>query len=286
MIDLHVHTTVSDGTVSPQALVRLAKKSSLSAVALTDHDSVAGLKEAALEAEKLGITLVNGIEFSCRLTKDRLVHILGLGIDPEAEGFVETLTRFREIRASKLTHVFRGIHELGAEVSYLDVEPFVEDGFMDRMTIAKYLVRNGYATGMKEAWIRYLDHVPYIDGELMDPSSAIEAIHAAGGKAFLAHFHMPIGLKGLSDEEAREQLQRLKDWGLDGLEYYYPSFTKEDQLICAQYVADFGFIKSGGSDFHGENRAHIQLGVGDGTLKVPDELLKHILVTKAEEASA
>jgi len=286
MIDLHAHTTISDGTYSPRDLVREAKKRGLTAVAITDHDSIDGHAEAIEEAEKLGMTLVKGIEFSVSYGKGRLIHLLGLGIEPENEGFIARYTRYRQVRASKLTHVFRGLREMGVELTIEDVEPFVVGGLMDRQAIAKFLIDRGYTSIMKESWIQYIDHIPYIEGELIDPKTAIDAIHAAGGKAFMAHFHLPIGLKGYTEAEARERLQELKDMGLDGLEYYYPSFTKEDQLRCAQYIEDFNFLKSGGSDFHGANRANIQLGVGEGDFNVPDELLESILEPKKESASA
>ena len=277
MIDLHAHTTVSDGTVSPKELIQIAKETGLSAIALTDHDSIYGLDEAQHEADKLGITFVKGIEFSASYGKNRLIHILGLGIDPRNEIFMEIYTSYKEIRAANLNHVFSKLNNMGVNIKREDVEPFVLDGYIDRQAVAKYLIARGYAALIKEAWINYLDYIPYLSEELMSPEEAINAIHAAGGKAFLAHFHMPIGLKGYSDEEARRRLEELKGWGLDGMEYYYPSYTDEDTLRCAGYIKDFDFIKSGGTDFHGANRAHIKLGIGEGNFEVPEKLLKNIL---------
>ncbi len=282
MIDLHAHTTISDGTVSPKELIHIAKNAGLSAIAITDHDSIDGHAEAQFEADKLGITLVKGIEFSVSYGNNRLIHILGLGIDPECKGFMEIYSRYRQVRSSKLSHVFSDLRRMGVKIERVDVEPFVIGGYMDRQAIAKYLVVNGYVSIIKNAWVDYLDHITYIPGELITPKDAFDAIHAAGGKAFMAHFHLPIGLKGYSDEEVRRRLEELKGWGMDGMEYYYPSFTNEDTLRCAQYVEEFGFIKSGGTDFHGANRAHIKLGVGEGYFKVPKVLLKNILQDRRE----
>lgn len=287
MIDLHAHTTISDGSYTPTELIREAKKKGLSAIAITDHDSIDGLDEAENEARKLGMTLVKGIEFSAAYGNGRLIHILGLGIEPKnCDGFMSRYGRYRHVRSTKLTHVFRGLRKMGVDVSQEKVMPFVTGGYMDRQSIAKYLKANGYVSNIKDAWVNYIDRIPYINGELIDPKTAIDAIHAAGGKAFMAHFHLPIGLKGYSEGESRRRLAELKEMGLDGLEYHYPSFTKEDRMRCAGYIEKFHFLKCGGSDFHGANRAHIKLGIGEGDFMVPDDILKHILPESREVFSA
>ena len=277
MIDLHTHTTISDGTYSPIELIQLAKKIGVSAVAITDHDSIVGLEEAQMEAERIGVNFINGIEFSVTFGNNRLLHVLGLGFDPECEGFQEIYTQYRKIRESKLTHVFDRLLEMGVSINPNDVLPFISGGYMDRQAIAKFLVAKGYASIMKEAWVKYLDKIDYIDGELIQPEDAFNAIHAGGGKAFLAHFHLNIGFKGYSEEEIRANLATLKKMGLDGLECYYPSFTIDDKLRCAKYLKEFDLLSSGGSDFHGANRPHIQLGIGEGDFCVPDQLLENIV---------
>jgi len=277
MIDLHTHTNISDGSFTPTELIRQAKEVGLTAVAITDHDSIAGLDEAQEEADKLGVNFIKGIEFSTLFGENRLIHILGLGIDPQSEGFLKIYTNFRKTRAEKLPRVFEKIRSMGVEITPEAVQPFVSGGFMDRQAIAKYLMAKGYANNMKDSWMNYMDKVSYLEEELIQPEDAFRAIHAGGGKAFLAHFNLPIGLKGYSDEEARTRLISLKEMGLDGMEYYYPSFTEEDQIRCAKYIEDFGFLKSGGSDFHGANRPHIKLGIGEGDFNVPDELLENII---------
>ena len=277
MIDLHTHTTVSDGTLTPKELICTAKEAGLSAVAITDHDSIAGLAEAQEEADKLGITLIKGIEFSTAFGQNRLIHILGLGFDILNDGFKQIYNNYRKVRSEKLATVFEKLQSMGVAIGLDDVQPFVSGGYMDRQAIAKCLVANGYTSSVKESWINYLDKIAYIEGELIQPKDAFNAIHAAGGKAFLAHYHLPIGLKGYSEDEIQSKLKELKDLGMDGLECYYPSFSQYDQLRCENYIKDFGFIKSGGTDFHGANRPHIKLGVGEGDFNVPDELLEKIV---------
>ncbi len=280
MIDLHTHTSISDGTVTPKELIRQAKETKLSAVAITDHDSIDGLEEAQHEADRLGITFIKGIEFSTTFGENRLIHILGLGINPENERFKQMYTNYRQERANKLSQVFEKLYSMGVSIVPKDAEPFITGDFMDRQAIAKCLVSKGYAESVKYSWINYLDKVNYIKGELITPEDAFSAIHAAGGKAFLAHYHLNIGLKGYSDEEARLCLKKLKELGLDGMECYYPSYSVEDKIRCAEYIEEFDFIKSGGTDFHGANRPHIKLGVGEGDFNVPDELLEKILPVK------
>jgi predicted metal-dependent phosphoesterase TrpH len=249
----------------------------LKAVAITDHDSIDGHSEAQCEADRLGVKLVKGIEFSVAYGENRLIHILGLEIDPQCEGFMSIYTQYRQERSERLPHVFQKLRTMGVQIERKDVEPFISGDYMDRQAIAKYMVANSIASSIKYAWVSFLDHIDYIDGELIKPEDAFSAIHAAGGKAFMAHFHLPIGLKGYSDEEARKRLKELKELGLDGMESFYPSFTMDDQFQCARYVAEFGFLISGGTDFHGANREHIKIGVGEGDFEVPDELLLNIL---------
>ncbi len=274
MIDLHTHTTISDGTLTPKEIIHQAKKTGLSAVSITDHDSIDGLDEAKKEADWMDVNLIQGIEFSTTFGENRLIHILGLGIDTENEGFTQIYTNYRKERSEKLSHVFNSLQSMGTTITPEAVEPFMTGDYLDRQAIAKYLVDNGYTKSTKESWINYLDKVDYIDGELIKPEDAFKAIHAGGGKAFLAHFHLKIGLKGYSDEEARTHLKTLKNLGLDGMEYYYPSFSEEDKLRCAAYINDFDFEICGGTDFHGANRPHIQLGIGEGDFNVPDEVLE------------
>ena len=276
MIDLHTHTTISDGTVSPKGIIREAKSIGLSAVAITDHDCIEGLDEARIEADRLGITYIKGIEFSVAYGENRLIHVLGLGIEPQCAEFLSIYTRFRQEKASRLPHVLRRLHSMGVQIELEDIEAYTTGAYPDRQAIAKCLVAKGVAPSIKYAWIDFLDHIDYFEGELISPEDAFSAIHAAGGKAFMAHFHLPIGLKGYSEEEAYSCLSELKSKGLDGIEYYYPSFTEEDKLRCGQYIKDFDFLMSGGTDFHGGNRPQIKLGTGEGDFKVPDKLLEQL----------
>jgi hypothetical protein len=277
MIDLHVHTNISDGTATPTEVVREAFELGLTALAITDHDSIEGLAEAQQEADRLGVNLIKGIEFSAVIGKGRPIHILGLAIDPTREGFVKPYEAFRSTRAMKLSHVIDNLQKRGLEVSEEILKPYQKSENLDRMAIAKWLVTKGHTKTIKASWVDWLDPIYFEEGELMTPKMAIDTIHAAGGKAFLAHYNFFVGLDGCTDQEALDLLTELKSLGLDGLEYYYPSYTKEEQMKCQHYIETFGFLKSGGTDYHGTNRPHIQLGVGVGDFCVPDEILDSLL---------
>lgn len=277
MIDLHAHSIVSDGTFTPEGVIQLAKELGLSAIALTDHDNIQGLDAAQKEADRLEIRLIKGIEFDAVYDKGRRLHILGLNIDPTNTAFITAYEAYRAGKAATLDHVFKGLATMGVDVTPDMIEPYRVGPYMDRQAIAKFLVARGYAAIMKKAWVDYLDKIEFMPGELISAKDSIDMIHSAGGKAFLAHYHIPIGLKGYSDEEAIDCLRVLKEFGLDGMEYYYPSFTNAEQERCGEYIEMFDFLKSGGSDFHGLNRAHIQLGIGEGDFSVPDEVLEALL---------
>ncbi len=275
MIDLHTHTTISDGSYTPTELIRLAKETGLKAVAITDHDCVEGLDEAAEEAQRIGVKLIPGIEFDVRFLGRRL-HVLGLNINKENETFQKIYKAYRTRKEGCLDRVFELLREMGVTVSFAEVLPFQTGGSMDRQAIAKYLVAKGYTNDMKESWGNYLDRISFLEEELLEPEAALLAIHSAGGRAFLAHCHLPIGLAGMTDSEAESFLKDLQKMGLDGMEYHYPSFTREDQERCGRFIEMFGFRKCGGTDFHGRNRPQIRIGIGEGNFVVPDEILEYV----------
>lgn len=277
MIDLHAHTTISDGTYTPTELIRLAKEMNLNAIAITDHDNIEGHEEASLEAEKLGVNLVKGIEFDVIYKNEYRMHILGLNIDGMNEEFLKIYTKYRQGKEAQVPYVLEKLSELGVDISIKDIKPYMSGGYLDRQAIAKYLVDMGFTPLMKFSWINYLDKIPMIEGELIHVEDAIKAIRLAGGKSFMAHYHLNLGLNRFSDEEKLDVLGEFKAFGLNGMEYYYPTFTLEQQAQCKHWVDKFNFDICGGSDFHGLNRINIQLGIGEGEFCVPDSVLDYIV---------
>lgn len=277
MIDLHAHSMYSDGMDTPVEIIRKAKNLGLEAIAITDHDCIAGLDEASEEANKLGVNFIKGIELSVTYGEKRLIHILGLGIDPSKEGFKSLYQIYRESRHKQLGHVIKGLNKRGIYPEMDEVLELSPDGYLDRQTVGRWLLQKGISKSMHSSWVDYLDVFPYKDGELITMKSAFELIKAGGGKSFMAHFHKPIGLKGYSESQCHAILSDLKSLGLDGLECYYPDYTDENIRQVNTYVKKYDFLISGGTDYHGSNRPSVELGIGTGDMRVPNELLEFII---------
>ena len=286
MIDLHVHSRISDGSDRPRDIIRKATALGLEAVALTDHDSIDGLEEASLEAHRLGMTFIKGMELSTSYGEGRLIHILGLNLDTSNGRFLRLYNDYRLAREESIHNVFNRLRARGIPIHKDVVAPYVTGGRFDRQAVAKYLVANKYVPTITKAWMDYLDRIPYGYGELIQPTTAFEMIHAAGGKAFLAHYTKPIGLAGYTMEEKMARLEELQTMGLDGIEFHYPTFTQEDTEMAEGFVERFGFLKSGGSDYHGSNRQGIELGIGNGSVNAPYTLLEGIMPLDRETVSA
>jgi len=277
MIDLHVHSIISDGMDTPSEIIRKAKRIGLDALALTDHDCIAGLEEAELEAHRLGVKFVKGIEFSVTYGDNRLIHILGLGINPDNEVFSKLYAEYRKSRSNQIHHIFEGLNKRGIYPVMEEVLALSPDGCLDRQTLGRWLLEKGITKSMHSSWVDYLDLFPYREGELIVMETALKMIKAAGGKSFMAHFHKPIGLKDYSKGECHKILTDLKALGLDGMESYYPDFTHEDYLKVNKYITKYNFLVSGGSDYHGSNRPSVELGIGSGSMNVPNKVLDSII---------
>ncbi len=258
--DYHIHSVYSDGSDTPKEIIQKAKKRGLDTLALTDHDTIDGLKEASAEAIRLNINFINGIELSTRYDDHRLIHILGLGIDIVHPDFQARYTSFKKDREEALPIVIEELQKKGIPIQMNDLDQYRTGHYLDRQTAAKWLVKNKYASSIPRAWIDILDDIAYIPNELINVHDAFEMIHAGKGKAFIAHIHKPIGLYGYSDQEAFLRLQQLKLEGLDGIEAFYPTYTEKDKKLIQKAVSELGLLQSGGSDYHGKNRPEVHLG--------------------------
>ena len=268
-VDLHVHSTASDGTLSPARLVRLAAESGLSAFALTDHDTVAGVQEALCAARDTELTVIPGIELSCPY-QDRELHILGLFLDwqdPALNGALAALCQARRARNERILSLFQ---QDGFPLTWEDVAG-TEHGFViTRAHFARALLKRGCVSSMNEAFVRYLDPGKkyFLPKEALDPEQAIRLIRSAGGFPALAHpLQYRLGWTGLN-----ALLSYLKERGLAGLEVYYSSHTAGDTIRLRESARRFGLLETGGSDFHGANKPDIRLGTGRGSLRVPPHL--------------
>lgn len=275
MIDLHVHSNKSDGTFSPAELVTLAVKTGLSAFALTDHDTMSGIKEAREAVQNLpssvSLQLIPGIEISAGY-KDRDIHILGLYLDDQSSQLTEALKASVERRERRNEEMVSRFHALNIPISIDEMKAENPDVILTRAHFARYLLEHHYVKTQQEAFLRYLGYQSpcYVKREYIKPEEAIEVIQKAGGLASLAH---PL-LYELPSEELLALIKRLKSAGLAALEVFYSSNTSFDQQLVLGYANRFGLLQTGGSDFHGENKPNLLLGTGRGNnLNIPDKLL-------------
>ena len=271
MIDLHVHSNHSDGTLSPEELVTLAKNTGVSAFALTDHDTVSGIQKAKAAAAGSSVTVISGTEISAAYQK-KDIHILGLFINetnPTLLTALEEAVMARDSRNERMAERFRS---LGIPLTLEDLRLMNPDTVITRAHFAKYLIEHNHVKNSEEAFRRYLNYdAPcFVPREYMQPERAIALILQAGGIPVLAH---PLLYK-LPPAELEALLQRLTDAGLKGLEVYYSSNTNFDEQICYGLANRFGLLMTGGTDFHGANKPNLYLGTGrNHNLNIPETLL-------------
>ena len=262
-VELHCHSTASDGTLAPTQVVELAKRVGLTALALTDHDTVAGVGEAASAASSLGIDFLPGIEISADYPAPGTLHILGYGVDPQnpnLQSLTETLIAGRDNRNPR---IIAKLNELGVAVTMKEWEDEARGGVLGRPHLAAILHRKGYVSSIKQAFDKYIGQgaPAYADKERLTPRQAIERIRESGGVPVLAH---PAQLRTGNDAELERVVKDLVDLGLLGLEVMH---SDHDATLVEKYthLADrFGLLKTGGSDFHGSNKKDIELGLARG----------------------
>ncbi len=272
-VDLHVHSTKSDGTYTPTELVNYAIEKGLTAFALTDHDTIDGIEEALEAAKNKPITVIPGIEYSTEYL-NRDVHIVGLFIDYKAPVFLEYLSRFQQSRTDRNYKLCANLRNANIDITYEALLEMFPDAVITRAHYAKYLLTKGYVKSMKEAFDRYLgDHTPYfVHREKITPQEVIEVTLKAGGVPILAH---PTLYK-LGKEQLDILVATLVEHGLKGIECVYSTYTPQEERQIKALAAKYNLLPSGGSDFHGTNKPGLDLGVGYGRLYVPEEYMKNL----------
>ena len=273
-IDLHVHSTCSDGTFTPAGLVSYAVQKGLAAIALTDHDTVEGLEEASTAAVGTGLELVPGIEFSTEY-KERDIHILGLDIQPKQTDFAKHLKAFQESRDARNEEMTLRLQNLEhIPITMEALRSAYGDAVLTRAHFGRWLFEHGCVRSIREAFSRYIgDDCPcFVPRKRTDPRQAIALIRNAGGIPILAH---PL-LYHLTDTELEELVRYLKEAGLQGIEAIYSSNTGLDESSMRRLARKMNLKISGGSDFHGKNKPLLDLGSGKGNLKIPYEVLEQL----------
>lgn len=268
-IDLHTHSYCSDGTFSPEGLVLLAKKEGLSAIALTDHDTVDGLGIFLEAGEKYGVEAIPGVEFAALWPKYSRpeIHIVGLGFDPSAPVLRERMAEIQKSRDQRNEKMAQKLAAAGLPVTLAEVAANAGGEIITRAHFANVLMEKSVVKTRKEAFSRYLSPgLPgYVEREFLTPADCIRTVKQAGGAAILAH---PT-LYALSDAQLEELCRELAAEGLDGMECLYSTYTPAQSKAMEAMAARVGLLPSGGSDFHGENKPDIRLGRGLGNLRIP-----------------
>lgn len=273
LIDLHVHSNASDGTLSPSAVVALAAEKGLTAIALTDHDTIAGIPEALKAAASLPLEVIPGIELSCHYEGEE-IHILGLYVDPADPAFLSEINGLLRLRERRNDEMIRRFSEDGMTFTRKELTAGNPDTVITRAHFARVLLEKGYVSSMDQAFKKYLKYgsrwCP--KKETIAPSHALQILTACGASPVLAHpyqYH-------LGDARLDELIASLKEEGLAGLEVYHSSNNQYESGKLKALAVKYGLFPTGGSDFHGGNKPDIDLGCGRGNLRVSSLLLDDI----------
>jgi predicted metal-dependent phosphoesterase TrpH len=279
-VDLHTHSTASDGTLTPTQLVHAAHHAGLAAIALTDHDTGNGLDEALAAANQVGLKLVPGIEISADYPAPGTMHILGHFIDHHSPALERMSTLLLEARNERNPKIVERLNQLGCRITMEQVVRIAQDAapagatvVIGRPHVAKALVEAGCVSSFKQAFDVYLGTTgsAYFPKERLTPAQAISCIHDAGGLATLAH---PIQLRTQAFEHLKTVLNQLADLGLDGLECIHCDHDIKTQEMYLGLAKQYALLPTGGSDFHGTNKADVSLGRGRNNVKVPYDWLE------------
>lgn len=263
--DLHCHTTASDGELTPAGVVQLAAKSGLKALAITDHDTISGLKEAEIKAQETGLILVKGIEINTE-GPEKEIHILGLGLDDNSSCLKEKLLELQKKRIARSKEILEKLRKLGIEIPFQKVLSFAKGESVGRPHIAKAMFETGYVEDFREAFTDYLrlGGPAYVPREKLSPSTAIQIIRKSDGVAVLAH---------PGSQVSEKEIKNFICEGLQGIEVEHPDHSPADVERLKELAIDMNLIATGGSDFHGEGvKPGIKIGAWGVGLEVLEQL--------------
>lgn len=278
VIDLHLHSTCSDGSESPEHLAELAAEVGCSAIALTDHDGLDGIERARRRAGELGIGFVPGCEVSCAFAPGTM-HVLCYFVEPGEGPLQSELVRLRQDREDRNARLIQRLGEIGLPVSLEEVAAAAGGSVIGRPHFASVLVAHGAATTIRDAFDRILAKgMPaYVPKAHIAAHQVIDAATGSGALPVLAH---PLSL-GLAPAELDRYLDELAGIGLAGLECYYGRYCPEERSELVALAKRHGLVATGGSDFHGYFKPDLSVGTGTGDLDVPDSVLEELLARRS-----
>ncbi len=270
-IDLHTHSSFSDGSDTPTELIERAAAMRLRTVALTDHDTLEGVAEAKVAADRKGIELIPGVELSLDYDKGGM-HLLVLWLEPVPGPLQDRLAGLQMGRDERNARIVERLDELGIPIDLAEVLEQAGEGSVGRPHIAAVMVRHGHVDSMEQAFAQYLGNgaPAYVSRDRLGPREAIQLARASGGVPILAHPHT---LAIDNRFEMADLLTDLRDHGLIGIECHYGSYLAEGRSGMVALAGRFGLLASGGSDYHGTYKSDVELGLGRVGIAVPDEIL-------------
>ena len=279
-IDLHIHSTASDGSLTPADIIDHAQKLNLAAIAITDHDSVDGSKEALQIGIPPSLHFLTGVEISAAhppfFPGSGSFHILGYAIHLDNRDLNQALSKLQDARKNRNPEILKRLNKLGFRISLEEVNQEVGEGQLGRPHIASAMVKKGFVASINEAFDKYLGTArpAYVDKDRIECEQAINLIRAAGGVPVLAH---PALLNIENDQKLDALLQNLIKIGLAGIEVYYPGHSPQQIQQYTELAGKYGLLITGGTDFHGSITPEIKMGSGTGDLFVPYNLYKELM---------
>ncbi|PRX29885.1 hypothetical protein BX659_10898 [Orenia metallireducens] len=264
-VDLHLHTTASDGSYTPTELVTKAKKLGFSAIAITDHDTVGGIEEGLKAAEELGIELIPGIEMNTDYENTE-IHILGYYIDYQDKNFINILADLKEARYNRIRKIVSKLNDLGLEIAFDEVNKLADGGALGRPHIAQIMLNKGYVQEWSQAFDQYIAKgaPAYVERKKITPKKAIGIIKEAGGVPVIAHPALM---------ERDDLLKTLLEWGIEGIEVYHTEHDRIDSQRYLEYARENDLLVTAGSDCHGpERKGEILIG----KIKASYELVENL----------
>lgn len=280
MIDLHIHSTASDGSLSPTEIIDLASDLELGAIAITDHDTIEGAKEALRIGIPPSLGFLTGVEISAStpppFSFSGSFHILGYSIRLDDSGLNHALGVLQQARKDRNPQIIERLNRLGIAISLEEILAEVGECQLGRPHIAQLMVKKGYVKSIDEAFDIYIGkgQPAYVDKYQIECLRAIEMIRGAGGIPVLAH---PFLLDAKSDEHLEELIRALKEMGLQGIEVFYPGHTPQHVALYAGLAQRYGLLMTGGTDFHGSINPEIRMGSGKGDFCVPYQVYETLI---------